>query len=48
MYILLFQKPSINMADLDFSSCWYERHKHDSAFIVFIAWSFTLISPYIP
>lgn len=48
MYMLLFQIFSIIMADPDSSSCWYECHKHYSAFIVFITWPFTLISPYIP
>lgn len=48
MYILLFQKASVNMAEPDSSSCWCKYHKHCSAFIVFTAWPFTLISPYIP
>lgn len=48
IYKLLFQKLSINMADPDSSSCWYKCHKHYSAFKVFIAWPFTLISLYIP
>lgn len=39
MYMLLFQKPSINTVDPDSSSCCYECHKHYRPF--------TLISPYI-
>lgn len=47
MYILLFQKPNVNVADQDSSSCWYKCHKHYSAFIGLTAWPFTLISAYI-